>query len=252
MQLSSMRNSHLKVLGVHIGENPRINAMISNFCPEIRIISLPISNLLKKLKVGMQRLFTEAKAIVKEVALREKPMSIIYMEGDKNNFVQEIQKMVYPVIEGLADVTIPERSKEGLSQFPRGQRFWEHIANKAVARIMKRDVDTSRILRILECAQERNVLDIMYGPRAWNSKCSEYFSECPLNDFGALTYSVVKAELERKRVVGIKVPGFPQEYYMSKYPQIIRMPGLHFVYRAIQNLPHLYAAQLAQKDTRKR
>ncbi len=234
MQLSDMRNSHFRVVGVHIGENVAINAMISRFCPEIQIISPPAGNSFKKLKVGMQRLFTEAKAIVREVALREKPLSIIYMEGDKNNFVQEIQRIVYPVIVGLADLSIPERSKEGFSQFPREQRFWEYIDNKFVAKIMKRDID------------------IMYGPRVWNPGCSEYFSECPLNDFGALTYSVVRAELEGKKVMGIKVPGFPQKNYMSKYPSIIRAPGLHFIYRAIQNLPHLYASQLAKKDTQDR
>lgn len=132
------------------------------------------------------------------------------------------------------NLTIPERSKEGFSQFPRGQRFWENIANKSVADVIKRDID------------------IMYGPSAWNLECSEYFSKCSLNDFGALTYSVLRTELEGKRVVWVKVPGFPQEHYISKNPQLIRMPGLHFVYRAIQNLPHLYACQLAQKDTQKR
>jgi len=233
-KLSSAKRETFRVRGAHLGINSEINRMISSYFPEIQVIPVPEGNFLERAKKGMQYLFSSLKRSIAETAANEKPLSIVYMEGDKPDFVPQIEELVNPLLEGRAEVIIPTRSKGGFSQFPAGQRFWENRANKAVAEITGRDIDT------------------MYGPRAWNSECALYFGNCAIEDFGALTYSVVRAMLEGKKVETLEVPGYPQPDYMSKYALPFRIPGLHFAYRALQNLPHFKAAESAKKDASRR
>lgn len=231
-QLSRMTSSKFRVVGVHMGQDPDIGRMVSSYCPEIQLLPFPKGNPLQRMKRGMNSLFTEAKRMVRDISTDE-PKSIVYMEGDKNTFVSHIPEVVHPILEDSADVVIPVRSKKGFLKYPFSQVFWETIANEKVSKVTE------------------SHLDRMYGPRAWNLACSRFFADCQLNDFSALTYSVVRAQLEGNRVIGVEVPGDPQYNYMRKYPILVRLPGLHFLYRAAQNKPHKYAAELAKLDSKK-
>lgn len=231
--LRNLRNSRVRITGIHMSNDVQLNKAVFDCCPNIRIIPAPAGNFVTRTKKGMENLFTSVKWLVRELVTKEKPKAILYMEGDKYNFVPEILKVIDPILSGSADVVIPERSQSGFKQYPLTQRFWENLANSYVDYITGSKIDR------------------MYGPRAWSSECAMFFANSGINDFSALTYSVVRAELEGKRVLPLEVPGFPQDKYMLKYPLLMRLPGMHFLYRAMQNNPHKGAAELAKKHAQK-
>lgn len=222
------RDPSIGVRGAHLYGKGCMNNSIAHYCPEITFIPQPNGNMLTRPRKGMEALFSEIKHIV-ACAVREGPAAILYMEGDKPDFVNSIPHVVNPILQGSADVVVAARSERDFQRFPQAQRYCEGAANRTVANITG------------------TTFDRMYGPRAWSAETAHYFSEALLGDFSALTLGIVLPELLGKRVVPIVVPGTPQEKYMNKYSFPLRVPGLHFLYRALQNGPHQSAALLAKQ-----
>lgn len=201
-RLIGMRNENRKrmsIVGAHLeGYDSPNTIMMRTLLPDIGLIKAPEGNFVQRAREGMRRLFLEAKKKVRE-ATEQYPRVILYMEGDKPEFVEEIPRVIDPILMGRADVTIAERSEDGFEEFPFVQRVFEGRANREIASLTGRG------------------MDLMYGPRAWSAEAAGHFVYSGRDDFGALTYSVVRAMAEGDGVVVVKVPGHPQRDYMNKY-----------------------------------
>ena len=160
-------------------------------------------------------------------ALADGAERVLYMEGDKNNFVGSIDRMVLPLLVGKADVTLAKRSDFGWKQFPLAQRIVEGAANRYLASQSGLPADT----------------DFLYGPKGFTAAAVDNFNECAGNDWATITAPVVAAALKGERVVSVDVVGDPQDEYLKKYPFVLRpFPG-QLAWRTLQCLPLVKATR---------
>ncbi len=156
--------------------------------------------------------------------------AIVYMEGDKCTFVPSIGKLIEPILEGRADLTLAVRSPEGFSRFPGVQQLVERNVNSYIAK--KTGIQT----------------DYLYGPRAFSPQVGSLFGEYGRNDWGVIMYPVVSAMVKGYRFEQVEIAGHPQPGYMKKYDQIMRSPPAHFLWRLIQNIGMVRATNSALKN----
>jgi len=229
--LTRLSDMDVKLLGVHMGKRDSIiSRRMIELYDDVIIEDYPKSkNPLKNAEETTRILLSGVKEEF-EVARSRNPSAIVYTEGDKWTFMENIPKLALPIINGEADLTIAVRSEEGFSYFPFAQRVMEGYANKKVSKIT--GIKT----------------DYMYGPRAFSSSTLRWFNNYPSDDWGALTYGVVAPILRGKKMVPVKVTGLPQPDYMKKYDPVMRIPFGHFYWRLMQNLPHLAAATWADVE----
>lgn len=218
------------LVGIHLGEKgSRLSGRMNELYEDLVIE--PHSNQKNPLKRAKD---TSAKLLagVKDSMKKAKSLgatSILYTEADKHTFMSAIPSVIRPLVEGHADLTLAARSAQGYRNFPLIQRILENMANRKVVRAT--GVGT----------------DYMYGPRAFNQATVAFFDEYPANDWGILTYAVVAPMLKGFRMQPVEVEGKPQPNYMKKYDPIMRLLPAHIAWRAIQNLAHIKATNLAIK-----
>ena len=169
------------------------------------------------------------KDIITTVA-NDKARTIVYMEGDKCTFVPYIGKLIEPILQGKADLTLAVRSSAGFSQFPKVQQFVERSINRYISK--KTGIHT----------------DYLYGPRAFSPQIVSFFGEYKKNDWGIIMYPLIFAITKGYRLEPVIISGYPQPGYMKKYDIIMRSPPAHFAWRTIQNMAIVRATNSALKN----
>ena len=156
--------------------------------------------------------------------------AIVYMEGDKCTFVPSIAKLIEPILESRADLTLAVRSPEGFANFPGVQQFVEGRVNRYIGN--KTGIQT----------------DYLYGPRAFSPQVGSLFGDYGRNDWGVIMYPVISAIAKGCRLEQVDIAGHPQPGYMKKYDIILRSPPAHFAWRLIQNVGMVRATKNALKN----
>ena len=113
---------------------------------------------------------------------------VAWAEPEKGDYIQELWKTALPIIEGKADMVIPDRRP--LSGYPVDQKYAEDLGNLFWKDLTGVD------------------LDMWSGPRTWRRDLSIYFTEYN-GEYGdkwdSTFIPVMNAVLDRKRVIGVKI-----------------------------------------------
>jgi len=113
--------------------------------------------------------------------------------------VPSIGKLIEPILERRADLTLAVRSHEGFSSFFRVQQFVEGRVNSYIG-------------------QKTGIqIDYLYGPRAFSPQVGFLFGEYGRNDRGVIRYPIVSAIVQGYRFEQVGIAGHPQPEYMKKY-----------------------------------
>ncbi len=113
---------------------------------------------------------------------------VIWMEPEKESFIDQISHTTQLLIAGEAEMVIPKRSE--LESYPSFQRLSEQLGN-----LFWKEVTCSD-------------LDIYFGPRAWTKDLTRYFLEYD-GEFGdtydSINIPVMNALHDDKKVVSVEV-----------------------------------------------
>jgi len=220
------KNKGYKVIGHHMGVEKSLLAS------ELRFYygnnNLTVQNEKSKNPFAISAAISRSfKANVRR-ALEMGAECIVYTEGDKPDFVDEIPKLVNKMKNESAGIVLPVRSRKGFAKFPWIQREFEEIVDHYVG----------------EAIGIRT--DYTYGPRAFNRRTARLALTYPAENWGVQTFPVVAGCLQGEKLEIAEVPGYPQENYMQKYPPIMRNFFAHAAWRMIQNSAHIRAAHMAK------
>lgn len=111
-----------------------------------------------------------------------------WMEPEKAPYVPEIIKTVEPILDGSADMVVPERTS--MNSYPKAQQLSEPFGNEFWR---------------LETGHE---LDVFFGPKTWRSDLSRYFLDYN-GEYGdrwdSIMIPVFDAIADGRRVIGVEV-----------------------------------------------
>lgn len=113
---------------------------------------------------------------------------IVWMEPEKEPFISLIGRTAEPIIEGRADMVVPERNS--LELYPAFQQASEKSGNA-----FWKELTGVR-------------LDVFFGPRVWRRKLSSYFLDLNVEKYGdkwAIYIPVLNAIIDGEIVVGVRV-----------------------------------------------
>lgn len=118
-----------------------------------------------------------------------------WMEPEKLDYVKEIEKTAIPILEGKADLVVPDRrivvnEKYFLPHYPTSQQNEELFGDDCWRELTGFD------------------LDMWCGPRTWNKETAKYFLNYN-GEYGdtwdSIIIPVMQAILDGKEVIGVKV-----------------------------------------------
>lgn len=119
---------------------------------------------------------------------------MIWMEIEKESFVSQIYKTLLPIVNGEADIIVPERAS--MESYPREQQLSERIARFFFEDLTGED------------------LDCFIGPRVFRRDQAHYFTDyktkyCQDEEYGdnweVIFMPLLKAIHEGKKVKGVKI-----------------------------------------------
>lgn len=139
---------------------------------------------------------------------------IVLIEPEKEQFLQEIPKLVLPILKGEADMVIPKRNS--LASYPLAQQYSEQFGNTFFKELTKMD------------------LDIFFGPRIFTQDMTSYFLNYDgrYNDnWDALYIPVIDAIHEGKKLLSVNV-----DYTHPQEQTAIEEHDLRFYFKRLDEL----------------
>lgn len=150
---------------------------------------------------------------------RNKPV-IVWTEPEKEPFISQIEKVVYPILEGKADISIPRR--KSIASYPSIQQDIERFANAYWEKLTGLD------------------LDIWFGPRAWKRDITNYFLDYK-GDYGdrwEVTFvPILRAIMDGKKVADVKI-----DYLHPSEQTAIEEDNLDFFKKRAEQLHNVVSA----------
>lgn len=198
----------------HRGKDCLLNGELGRMCDKFFYMPMPDTGSQTR---DVMKISSQIGKQIKETvayALTLNPKAIVYIEGDKNSFVPYISCLAEPIFTGRVDLAVATRSKEGFNAFPKVQQFWEGLFNWYAG------------------WRTGFKKDWIYGPKVFTQETAKLMLDYKDDDFGAIIHPIAASLKRHDNVVGVEVPGFPQDDYMKKYKDVNFLK--HFAWRMLQ------------------
>jgi hypothetical protein len=198
----------------HRGNDALLNLKLSTMCDKFFERHMPNTGSQAR---DVMKVSSQIGEQIKETiayALTLSPKAIVYMEGDKNSFVPYISSLAEPIFTGKSDLAVATRSRDGFHAFPKVQQIWEGLFNWYAG---------------LRTGFKK---DWIYGPKVFTQETAKLMLDYKDDDWGVIIHPIAASLKRHNQVVGVEVPGFPQEDYMKKYEDVNFLK--HFAWRMLQ------------------